>query len=190
MLRQRWRVSPLGSVLVAAPLVAACADGVPIDELFPVDAGSKPSIEQAGNAGGSGLGSIDNNGSIDMGTSGAGGSGDNGSAGSSASGGAAGSSAAGSGGGGAPGGSGGGGSAGSSGSVNHGGSAGSGGAVGGCTAPAWDSMTVYCGQGVVGTEVSLNGKKYTCHYWTQAQNPEDHNSADNSEPWSTPTDCP
>jgi hypothetical protein len=189
MSHRRWWVSPLVAVVLAAPLFAACAEGVPIEDLFPVDAGSKPS---SGSAGTISAGSIDTNGSGDTSTSGAGGSVDNGTAGSIANGGAGGNGngTAGSSSAGAGGGSGGASGSGGGGSTNHAGSAGSGGSSAGCTAPAWDSMTVYCGQGMVGTEVSLNGKKYTCHYWTQAQNPEDHNSADNSEPWSTPTSCP
>jgi hypothetical protein len=185
MSHQRWWLSPLAALLFSAPLVAACAEGMPIDDLFPVDAGSKPS---SGNAGTSSLGSIDNTGTMDMGTSGGGGQIDNGSAGSSGAGGAPSNNAAGSGGDGGGGGSGG--SGGSSGGSSNHGDAGGSGTASGCAVPAWDSMTVYCGMGMVGTEVSLNGKKYACHYWTQAQNPEDHNSADNSEPWSTPTSCP
>jgi hypothetical protein len=184
MLHQR-RIGFLGVTLLlsASGFLVACADGVPIDELFPSDAGRSSPQSHAGSAGsyiGNDHGSA--GGSSPTDTSGAGGSNDGG-AGSTGTSGSNGSSGSSSGQAGASGG-----SAGAGGSGNQGGA--HGGSSGGCSAPAWDTMTVYCGQGAVGTEVSLNGKKYACHYWTQAQNPEDHNSADNSEPWSTPSSCP
>jgi hypothetical protein len=189
MSHKRCNLAWLGAALSlsATLFLVACADGVPLDELFPDAGHAGTHLGSAGSSTneGNGLGSSGNIGP-DMGGSGGGGSIDNGGAGST---GASGSSGNGSSSGGAGSMSGSGGSA-AGGSGNHAGSTGSGGSTTGCAAPAWDSMTVYCGQGAVGTEVSLNGKKYACHYWTQAQNPEDHNSADNSEPWSTPSSCP
>lgn len=159
-------------LLSATFLVTACADGVPLDQLFPTDAGHAGRFGSAGSAE-----------AIERGVPGVGGSNDGG-GGSSGSGGSSDGAGAGSGGAESSG------SPGGGGALDRGGAGGAGGSPDGCSAPAWDSMTIYCGQGSVGTYVSLAGKKYACHYWTQAQNPGDHNSADNSEPWSTPTSCP
>jgi hypothetical protein len=135
MSRQRRSFDVPRPFLLPILFAVACAGGVPLDELFPKDAGHSSHASFSESAGGSSY-------------------------------------------------------ADAAGSGEHEGSTGNGGSASPCNAPVWDAMTIYCGQGAVGTEVSLNGKKYACHYWTQAQNPEDHNSADNTEPWSTPTSCP
>jgi hypothetical protein len=186
MPQRTWRSLPLFhlAALAAALGIVACAEGVPVDDLFPSDAGRShgSTIGSAGinmssvTAGGSSTG-------IDPSASGSGGSDMGGSGGSDSSAGGDANANGGS----APQA---GGSAGAGGSDSAAGAGGSGEGSSSCTAPMWDAMTVYCGQGMMGTAVSLNGKQYTCHYWTQAQNPEEHNSADNAEPWSTPTNCP